>query len=422
MYKKFKFLLFIIFSLFFLTSYLAGGEPTIQNFLNEYYSSAEKNQKKYTKLLFASEKGYWNIAFKLLENGEDPNYLILDNKTSTPFMFAISHGDTELVKKMIEKGANVNLKSPYGIYHTLMSPLQLNVSTNKDANITKFLCDSGAKFITKPMWNWLYENPLTYTMSNADFQKFKIIADTLSYDELNMLDSFNMNVFSTSIYWYNVPTEKIENSLNIANYLLDRKILIETESSSALACATRMGNMDLMNLFIGFGADINFKPKGKYESDIIHNPLISALNYCITYDTLIKNKDIDLNYLPAKHDPLKLLLEIKVEINFTFPLLKNGYSPLGFALHNNLNDAAELLIAYGADVNMPEGSRKTPLIRAVEAKNSTGVIMLLNAGADPTKKGMGKSSNMQTPIDIAYSLGYNDILNALIESEAKMYD
>lgn len=61
---------------------------------------------------------------------------------------------------------------------------------------------------------------------------------------------------------------------------------------------------------------------------------------------------------------------------------------------------------------------KTPLMRAVSSNNLIGVVLLLNSGADPTKRG---TFDNRTPIEIAYESGYTEILKVLIEFEAKMY-
>lgn len=428
MLKIIKFFLFVSLSAVCLVTPLVGQEPTMQAFLNEYYSSSQKNNKKYTKLLFAMEKGYLSIAHKLLESGENPNYLTPTLDTFTPFMYAVSYGDEELVAKMIDKGADVNLKSYDGVNRTIISfksPLQLDVAFNRNSNITKLLCNSRAKVIDKPIHSWSHDHPLTNAMQNADYQKFKILADTLSDADLIIVDSFNRNIFSTYIYWYSHPNGH-ENALEITNYLLNRGVPIETENGSALIGATETGNIELMNLLIGLKANINFNVGDQKLYSYSKPPLISALQYCQSRDGLVVRDNLNgnNNYFVEKHEPLKLLLENNVEINFALPILKNakpedsGFSPLGYAIRYNLNNAAALLISFGADVDMCEGSGRTPLIRAVESNNLDGVVLLLNAGADPTKPG---TNSKTTPIDIAFSLGDSEIFRALIEAEANMY-
>lgn len=85
-----------------------------------------------------------NVAFASNENSnvlpETSTYELYD---ATPLCVAISKGDFELVKKMVEYGADVNDKVQRG-----MTPLMM-AARYKNVEITSFLLSKGAKLTTE---------------------------------------------------------------------------------------------------------------------------------------------------------------------------------------------------------------------------------------------------------------------------------
>ena len=73
-----------------------------------------------------------------LENGKSEKLTITLNKTTTPICQAISKGDIETVKKMLEFGTDVNQQS------NGMTPLMYAARYNK-VEIVKLLLENGAK-------------------------------------------------------------------------------------------------------------------------------------------------------------------------------------------------------------------------------------------------------------------------------------
>jgi ankyrin repeat protein len=92
----------------------------------------------YTGLMYAIENKDKELVKYLLENGADVNYQE-EYWGYTPLMLACREGITEIVKILIEKGADVNIKDKEG-WTALTYALK-----NKNERIVELLKSYGAK-------------------------------------------------------------------------------------------------------------------------------------------------------------------------------------------------------------------------------------------------------------------------------------
>ena len=86
-------------------------------------------------------------------------------------------------------------------------------------------------------------------------------------------------------------------------------------------------------------------------------------------------------------------------------------TPLWYAARRGHEDAAKLLIARGADVNLPTKSSGPPLLGAIERKSGILVKLLLASGADPKTK---------LALYLAAKSGCLECVTALVESGAEV--
>lgn len=405
---------------FFRMNNLSGvSQDEFQLFLKEYYSSEEKTQKDYSKLLYAIENNYKDIAIMLLEKGEDPH--LFSKANASPFLLAIFNEDQEIVYKMIQCGANVNLEGQVGtnigneIQHawsSKISPLQLSVISNKNKEITHILCLNGANVIDEKTGSY-FNSALGVAIRIADWEKFQVLIDYFNHDiqQIFFPDYSFLTMCGSD---FPKSERQFDDAAKIGQYLVNYNVPMQTKISSALSTAASRGNIELMKILIQNGANINFAPSnGQFQ----HMPIFAVLEY---YKTIEKVKKLEkfknFNSFYFK-EALEILLENGVVTNFSSVNKTYHISPLGYALDKHINEAIELFISYGANPNYVDTDGKTALIRGIEVNNIEGVSLLLNLGANPREKGRGN----QYPIDIAFQKGNLDILDLLIQAESLWY-
>ena len=80
-------------------------------------------------LLAAISRSRWTIVLDLLEAGDDPNQMASSGHESTPLMLAARHAPGEVITELIERGAQVNARSP----ETGQTALMIAASSNNTA-------------------------------------------------------------------------------------------------------------------------------------------------------------------------------------------------------------------------------------------------------------------------------------------------
>ena len=135
-----------------------------------------------------------------------------------------------------------------------------------------------------------------------------------------------------------------------------------------------------------------------------------------TIDILAEHPDLLNQYSPHGFTPLAMATHFGNENIVRFLLRsgadpnlasKNGYHvyPIYTAIDSNFEGIAKMLVEAGAEVNVVQASRMTPLHAAAQNGNIEMLILLLERGASVnTKNDSGK-----TPADLAFEKGHHEI-------------
>jgi len=91
-----------------------------------------------------------------------------------------------------------------------------------------------------------------------------------------------------------------------------------------------------------------------------------------------------------------------------------GLTPLQQAVNDDWGDVIGVLVQSGADPNLPDDRRRTPLIEAAAAGREKAARALLDAGADPNRA----DRRRRTALDIAYQFEHTGIVRMLVDGGA----
>lgn len=288
-----------------------------------------RNSDNFTPLLLASFHGQLEIARFLIEKGADIH--ADDNENSTPLHNAAARGHLDIISLLIENGARINQCDGNG-----MTALHLAASYGHP-ECAKLLIEKGANVNAREING---RTPLFFNARQGNKEIFQLLLDNGA-----LVDVFN-------------------------NF-----------NRSPLVYALWGGRKELAHQLISMGADINKKDTDGYA------PLHTD---CIV----------------GRPVYAKLLVEAGADIELTD---NDGHSPLQLAAYHNKDDIVVFLVEAGADIFKADPNGDTALHGAAWHGNIETATALLDKGAEiNTKNDQGR-----TPLDYAAMAGHLDFAEFL---------
>ncbi|EGX53860.1 hypothetical protein AOL_s00004g519 [Orbilia oligospora ATCC 24927] len=226
-----------------------------------------------TPLGLAMEHGYKEIAELLLDT--DANFDI-KHRGSTPLIMAAKRSNREMVKLLLDRGANPNAKEGHGWtplivvaqiqiqrggYHgdapLIIATEQLNVE------MVKLLLDNGANPNTKGGYNGAYPNAKLAKGGYRHCDTSLIVATKLSDEGIvRLLLANDADIGTSANGWDDVTALMVASayrrSRSIVEVLLNRGADVEVKDpggETALSWAVRMEKQDIIQLLVKHGAD-----------------------------------------------------------------------------------------------------------------------------------------------------------------------
>lgn len=315
-------------------------------------------------------------------------------ETRTPLhwaTFSITKG-SEIVRLLVDRGANVNLTAERG-----WTPLHFAV-VKQNMEAVRLLVAKGADFNLKNQEGWTAfsgaalrgRTDMTelFLRKGTDRSGFHMAAFTGNLSRVKELVEAGTDVNAkdefgwTALFW-----AACAGQTTVAEFLIENKADLAAQDASGhsllhQAARTRTNAVKLVELLIAKGADVNAKSAGG------DTPLHLACYSDVA--TLLIAKGADVN---AKD--------------------RSGYTPLHAAAAANHLEVAELLILKGADVNAKSGGGFTLLDDAVIMGHTDMVRLLIDKGAD-----VNVNTRVGTPLYLAVMGGHTDIVELLITKGA----
>lgn len=239
----------------------------------------------------------------------------------------------------------------------------------------------------------------------------------------------------------------------------------DINSQTAFMYAVRHENFDIMEFFLGKGADINsaYPPPPSEAKGFYCTVWLNVLKYAkpdyirlmMMHKANLQDKDSDGNnvlhiYCDGTPDfeivklfvdnsveintqniegntPLHMLCQKRVKTECIAYLLENGAqiniqndeekTPLHYAcwVYHTESDATEMLLEAGADPNIKDSEGNTPLFTAIYRENENLIKYLMDAGADLSIK----NDKGKTAYEIALAKGYLEAAKEIAGDKAE---
>lgn len=382
-----------------------------------------------TALLMAAMFGNTAVADLLIDNGAD---IEKPEKSTgyTPLMAAAQQGLVDLVKHLVEKGADVNASDIMGTTPSGKTPL-LAAMEGKHYATALYLLDKGA---SAGRTNMKGHSPLNSAAmaGNVDLVRelLKRGASPMVYDQegftpllsacecgslecVKLLEEAGGSLGSrTSSGITAMLLASSSGNENLVRYLLDRGLSPaeragygDYQTPLLRACASGFPKIARMLLDAGAGIYSN-------TNDHRLVPLMAAAAM-LNLDQKKHPDGLGFTDIFGTADDylgvVKLLIERGADVKIR---VRSGDSAIHFAAMAGNVDIVRLLLDHGLDVAMKDDEGKTPLHFAAIRGHLPVVKFLLEHGADPRVVATG--ANGETPLHDAAVLGHVDVVRELL--------
>ncbi|CAH0019738.1 unnamed protein product [Clonostachys rhizophaga] len=350
-------------------------------------------------LLAAAEKQQLQNTHILLQAGADVNERLAEARTAgtsrnsgrceSVIEAAVLGGSVEITKLLLEAGADPNPD------HRLLSTALHTAAEIGQLNTMRLLISYGADWETNPQ-NWGKMLELASAMNHLDVVRFlfdlkggSVSSEDLD-DGLRAAIGSGGRVWESGVKWPNRPSLVRPNVCHeVIEFLLSKGS--DANRQKALQLAVDRRGLDLIRILLSHGAKMEAIvwsdssiccitwAQGTANSGLA-NMLLEA---CVELDVDEKLRGSILEVAASighKRVMAKLIEQGRLNDNPSTHVHQLGRG-LRAAVRNDQREAAEILIAHGADVNQEFSCGERPLSVAFQAGCTGMVRLLLDAGA-----------------------------------------
>lgn len=318
----------------------------------------------------------------LLEGGLDTE----DRYSRTPLTLAVECRYTDLVRALIEAGANVNLNQP------LITAIGSNDDSVPDAELVMLLINTGADVDQTDK-----QDLKTALMQAVIFGDADIVEILIDYGaDVNKKNSSGETALSIAKHRH---SEQIVEIL-LANQATDSFAPIEAISPTLNALLNSERSKKMAKVREMLSADINSRDEqGRTVLIYAISKVDDFLGFpCDIFAELVKIQGIEINAQDDEGTTALMKAALNRNPSYTQMLLdagakvnmenNEGQTALGFAVFANHVDVTRLLIAHGTNVNAGNNTWKTPIVTAYSPEM---LNLLLDNGADVNAHDKGET-------------------------------
>ncbi|KAH0544335.1 hypothetical protein FGG08_001476 [Glutinoglossum americanum] len=324
------------------------------------HEGPKRNSIRMPLLPWAASKGHEAVVRLLIEKGAELD--LKDEVGWAPLSWAAEKGHEATVKLLIEKGAKFDSKDRRG-----QTPLLWAVEKGHEATL---LIEKGAEFDTKDRYG---RTPLLRAVEKGHEATVKLLIEKgAKFDSKN-------GYGRTPLSW---ATEKGHEAM--VKLLIEKGAELDSKDEwgrTPLSWAVEMENEATVKLLIEKGAEFDSK------DECGRTPLSWAVE-------------------KGHEATVKLLIEKGAELDSKGEC---GRTPLSWAAEMGHEATVKLLIEKGAEFDFKDMYGRTPLSRAAANGHEATVKLLIEKGAEPGSKG----GYGQTPLSWATEKGHETTVKLL---------
>ena len=381
-----------------------GNLNKVKKFIKKGYDVNKTNERHFlpkTPLMYAAGEGKFDVVKCLIDHGADVDKK--DQRKQTALHYASERGYLKVVEALLSKGAEIDVEDG-----DRCTPLMLAVR-RRHIDILLYLIDHGAD-VNEKGYN-MERTALHYASKRGDL---KVVEALLSKGAEIDVEDRNQ---CTPLLWAAIR-EHNDILLLLINCGADVNKIAYRERA-ALHYASERGDLEAVEALLSKGAEIDVKDKdhctplllaaGRGHSDI----LLHLIDHGADVDKKDGRKRTALHYASKRGDlkVVEALLSKGAEIDVKD---EDCCTPLLLAAGRGHSDILLHLIDHGADVDKKDGRKRTALHYASERGDLKVVEALLSKGAEIDVE----DEDCCTPLLLAAGRGHSDILLHLIDHGA----
>lgn len=319
-----------------------------------------------TPLCWAAEYGQLEVVKLLLNHGAD--FSLADLIGRKPLLWAARYGYKRVVQLLLDRGDSVDSKDKNG-----RTPLSL-AAREGHMDVVKLLIKYGDEIDSEDVKK---QTPLSFAAMNGHLEIVLLLL------------AMGANPDSRECSKKRSPLSfAAENGyVDVVKWLLAKDCEIDSKDSderTALSWAAENGDDEIVEVLLAEGADVN--SKDKYN----RTPLsyASELGHTAAVDTLLQVANIDYDLQDTYYDQ----------------------TPLSWAAEGGHDDIVNLLLEMGADADSRDRAGHTPLLWAIRNGHEAVMELLI----DQEVEVIVRDEENWTPLSLAAHLGDKPLTQRLL--------
>lgn len=331
----------------------------------------------------------------------------------------------DLAKKLIKSGANCN-------------PLKSKTNENLLQTLIHYNVEESALFLT-PYAKIDHVNNMGYSALHlsAEHNMYKLANELLKLGAKPNIKAMATNL-NTPLHLAveNNATEVIDVFMKHMKEVKENVLSAEDlnckniDGKTPLNLCLELGRQNLLNAFVGMGADINLRNDSGLT--LLHQAI---LNKDVEAAVFLLQQGADMYALTENNrNPLQLAIEQRLPkvvdvlctLGVSLSVLDGQDPPLWTALELEFEDIAQILVRHGVDTDCwcpgPEGCQQTLLHRAIDENKEALAIFLIRSKCDldsprqagPNGEGGDEAKDKLSPLHLCCLWGLVEVLKTLI--------